>query len=201
MTPRSGVQVLSRGGNPSPADYILQGRVRVSGDRVRLFLSLSEGELNGHLYSESFDGDLSELDQLAEVVARRISSVLRISIIDHDGKKYASIPNERLDFQQLLAKAHYFYSRITVPDTIIARAAMQAAVKISPDDPKALALLAHSATQMHPLIESRTSKSETDWAMSLAERAVTRWCLFGVCVPHPGQPAALVAQGSHRMSR
>jgi DNA-binding winged helix-turn-helix (wHTH) protein len=173
MTPRSGVQILSRGGNPSPVDYTLQGRVRISGDRVRLFLSLSEGELNGHLYSESFDGDLSDLDQLAEVVARRISSVLRIRIIAHDGKKYANIPNEQLDFQRLLAKAHYFYSRITVPDTIIARAAMQAAVKISPDDPKALALLAHSATQMHPLIESRAIKTETDWAMSLANKAVS----------------------------
>jgi hypothetical protein len=151
----------------------LQGRVRVSGDRVRLFLSLSGVEANGHLYAESFDGDLSGLDRLAEDVARKISSVLRIRVFANDGERYASIPNERLDFQQLLAKAHYFYSRITVPDTIIARGAMQAAVKISPDDPKALALLAHSATQMHPLIESHASKTETDWAMSLADTAVS----------------------------
>jgi DNA-binding winged helix-turn-helix (wHTH) protein len=173
MTPRSGVQVLTGGVDPLPVDYTLRGRVRVSGDRVRLFLSLSEGGLNGHLYAESFDGALSELDQLAENVARRISSVVRISIIAHHGKKYASIPNEQLDFQSLLAKAHYFYSRITVQDTLIARAAMQTAVEISPDDPKALALLAHSATEMHPLVASNTSKSESDWAMSIAERAVS----------------------------
>ena len=77
-----------------------------------------------------------------------------------------------LDLQQLMAKAHYFYSRITAPDTVIGRAAMQAAVKIAPDDPKALALLAHSATQMHPLMQSNTSVSETDWAMSLADKAI-----------------------------
>lgn len=126
----------------------------------------------GFFYAESFGGALSELDRLAEEVARKISCVLRISVIAYDGERYATVPNDRLDFQQLLAKAHYLYSRITAPDTVKARAAMQAAVRISPDDPKALALLAHSATQMHPLVRDNTSQSEKDWAMSLADRAV-----------------------------
>lgn len=172
MAPRSGVRIFSKRKNPSPADYVVQGRVNVSDNRVKLFLSLSGVESNGHFYAESFAGDLSELDQLAEEVTRKISSVLRISVIAYDGERYANLPDERLDLQQLLAKAHYFYSRISVPDTIIARATMQAAVKVAPDDPKVLALLAHSATQMHPLIQSNISKSETEWAISVADRAV-----------------------------
>jgi len=172
MAPRAGVRLLAGGGDTSSADYVVRGRVSVSGNRARLFLSLSGAEPNGHLYAESFSGDLSDLDRLAEEVARRVSSVLRIIVIAHDGERYANVPNERLDFQQLLAKAHYFYSRITVPDTIIARASMETAVRISPDDPRALSLLAHSATQMHPLIQNSTSKSETDWAISLADKAV-----------------------------
>jgi hypothetical protein len=31
----------------------------------------------------------------------------------------------------------------------------------------------NASTQMHPLIEIRASKSETDWAISLADRAVS----------------------------
>jgi len=172
MTPRSGIRVFTTDGNPSSADYVVHGRVRVSGDQVKLFLSLSGVQSNGYFYAESFSGDLSDIDRLAEEVARKINSVLRIRVIAYDGEKYANIPNEQLDFQQLLAKAHYFYARITVPDTVIARTAMQAAVQISPEDPKALALLAHSATQMHPLIVSHTSKEDADWAMSLADKAV-----------------------------
>ena len=172
MAPRTGVRIFSKASNQSSADYIVQGRVSVSCDQVKLFLSLSEEKSRGHFYAETFIIDLLEIDQLAEDVARKISSVLRISVITHDGEKYATIPDERLNFQQLMAKAHYFYSRITVPDTTIGRTTMQAAVKMSPDNPKALALLAHSATQMHPLIQIDTRKSETDWALSLANRAV-----------------------------
>jgi len=172
MAPRSGVRIFSKGINPTQADYIVHGRVSASDDHIKLFLSLSGVESNGHFYAESFVANLSEVDRLADEVARKISSVLRISVIALDGERYANVPDERLDLQQLLAKAHYFYSRISVPDTTIARATMEAAVKLAPDDPKVLALLAHSATQMHPLIQSNTIKSETDWAMSLADRAV-----------------------------
>ncbi len=170
--PRSGVRIFTLDSTPSSADYVVQGRVSVCGERVKFFLSLSEVKSRGHFYAESFDCDLSETHRLAEEVARKIASVLRISVIAHEGERFADSPDERLDLQQLLAKAHYFYSRITLPDTKIARATMQAAVRMSPDNPKALALLAHSATQMHPLIRINPCKSETDWAMSLADKAV-----------------------------
>ncbi|WP_146591685.1 winged helix-turn-helix domain-containing protein [Puniceibacterium confluentis] len=170
--PRSGVRIFTMDSTPSSADYVVQGRASVSGDRIKLFLSLFEVKSRGHFYAESFDFDLSETHRLAEKVARKIASVLRISVITHDGERFADIPDDRLDLQQLLAKSHFFYSRVTVQDTMIARATIQAAVKMSPGNPKALALLAHSATQMHPLIRIVPSNSETDWAMSLADKAV-----------------------------
>ncbi len=173
LAPRTGVRIFTKASSQLPADYIVQGRVSVSGDRVNLLLSLSEVQSRGVFYAESFKINIFGIDQLAEDVARKISSVLRISVITHDGEKYANIADERLDFQQLMAKAHYFYSRITVPDTAVGRATTQVAVKISPDNPKALALLAHSATQMHPLVKIDTSESETDWAMSLADKAIS----------------------------
>ena len=172
MAPRSGVRIFTDEARSASVDCVVRGRVSVSGNRVRLFVSLSGLNESGNFYAESFTGDPSELDQLAEEVARKISSVLRIRVIAYDGERYAKVPNERLDLQQLTAKAHYFYSRITALDTVNGRAAMQAAVKIAPDDPKALALLAHSATQMHPLMQRNTSVSETNWAMSIADRAI-----------------------------
>jgi DNA-binding winged helix-turn-helix (wHTH) protein/tetratricopeptide (TPR) repeat protein len=172
MAPRTSVRIFTKASSQFPADYIVQGRVSVSGDRVNLFLTLSEIQSRGVFYAESFKIDIFEIDQLAEDVARKISSVLRISVITHGGEKYANIADERLDFQQLMAKAHYFYSRITVSDTAVGRATSQVAVKISPDNPKALALLAHSATQMHPLVKLDTSENETEWAMLLADKAI-----------------------------
>ncbi|MEY8117685.1 winged helix-turn-helix domain-containing protein [Falsihalocynthiibacter sp. BN13B15] len=172
MAPRTEVRVFTSTGNQTATDYIVQGRANVSGDCVKLFLSLSEVTLHGHFYAESFERDVSEIDQLAEDVARKISSVLRISVFNHDGEKYGNKPDGQLDFQQLMAKAHYFYGRITVPATAIARTTLQVAVERSPDDPKALAMLAHSTTQMRPYIRIEDNEAETIWALSLADRAV-----------------------------
>jgi DNA-binding winged helix-turn-helix (wHTH) protein/TolB-like protein len=172
MAPRTSVRIFTKASSHMLADYIVQGRVSVSGDRINLFLTLSEVQSRGIFYAESFKINVSGVDQLAEDVARKISGVLRISVITHSGEKYANISDERLDFQQLMAKAHYFYSRITVPDTVVGRATSQVAVKISPDNPKAIALLAHSVTQMHPLVKIDTSEREAEWAMSLADKAI-----------------------------
>lgn len=174
LAPRSGVRVFSGASGATSADYLVQGRVRVSGDRVKFFLSLSEVTSRGHFHARSFTCALSQSHQLAEDVARQISSVLRISVITHNGERYATVPDDQLDLQQLFAKAHYFYSRITAADTLIGRATMQVAVQMAPDNPKALALLAHATTQMYPLIRNEIGKRETDWAMSLADRAVAQ---------------------------
>lgn len=170
--PRSGVRTFTTDSELSSADYVVQGRISVAHNRAKLFLTLSEVKSRGHFYAESFKINLSECDRLAENVARKICSVLRISVITQDGERFAKIPDEKLDLQELFAKSHYFYSRITVPDTKTGRKTMQSAVEMSPENPKALALLAHSATQMHPLVRINISKSETDWAMALAEKAV-----------------------------
>jgi hypothetical protein len=85
--------------------------------------------------------------------------VLRISVIAQDGEKYVSTPDIQFNIQQLTAKTHHYYRQVTTPDTRIGGSTMQAAVKMSPDHPKALALLAHSTTQMHPLIRFETSQS------------------------------------------
>lgn len=49
---------------------------------------------------------------------------------------------------------------------------MQVAVDKEPDNPKALAMLAHSATQMYPLVIRDLTDGERKWALSLADRAI-----------------------------
>ena len=172
LSRRTGVRFFTDENTQEAMDYIVRCRTSVSGDRAKLFISLSETETRGNFYSEKSECDFRDIEHFAVSAAKEISSILRICVIGHEGLKYTKVPDDQLDVEQLLSKALYFYSRVTSEDTEVGRTIMQVAYEKEPENPKALAMLAHSATQMYPLLIDDLSEEETNWSMSLADRAV-----------------------------
>ncbi len=179
LSRRTEVRIFTDENTQEPIDYIVRCRTSVSGRHAKLFISLSETTIHGTFYTESFKSDLCDIEKFAEDVAKEISSTLRIFTVSHGGSKYTETPDSQLDNAQLLSKAMYLYSSITSKDTDIGRATMQVAVDRAPDNPKALAMLAHSTTQMYPIIINDLSVEEINWSMSLADRAVAVGPSFG----------------------
>ncbi|MGE4609994.1 MAG: hypothetical protein AAED33_01085 [Paracoccaceae bacterium] len=130
------------------------------------------GQTAWQLFSESFESDSCDIEKFSTIVAKEISSVLRMYGIKIEGLKYVEVQDNQLDIEQLLSKAMYYYLSVTSEHAEIGRKAMQVAVEKAPDNPKVLAMLAHSETQMHPLIINDISEEEVAWALSLADRAV-----------------------------
>jgi DNA-binding winged helix-turn-helix (wHTH) protein len=172
LSRRITVRIFTRKSALEAADYIVQCSASISESRARLFVSLSEAKHRGNFYSESFEGDEHDTEQFSTKVAREVSSILRYYGARIEGLKYIGVPDDQLDIEQLLLKGRYFYGSITSKDTEIGRAIIQVAVDRAPNNPKALALLAHSVTQMHPLIINDISEEELTWALSLADRAI-----------------------------
>jgi len=172
MSPRTGVRVFTDEAEKGNTDYVVRSRASEIGERIKVFVTLTETRQQGNFHSEQYELDNGEAAKLAAQVARKISSVLRINVIAHEGRKYADIADSELDMEQLFSKAHYHYSLITTTGTEIARASMKAAVEREPNNPRALAMLAHSTTQMHPLVIPDLSDKDRVWALSVADRAV-----------------------------
>lgn len=172
LSRRTGVRVFTRETTGETADYIVQCRASISKDRAKLFISLSEAKQRGNFYSESFESEGQDVEQFSTTVAKEISSILRIYGVSFEGLKYVEVSDDQLDIEQLMSKALYFYSRVTTEDTSVGRKIMQVAYEKAPRNPKVLAMLAHSATQMHPLVIDDISEEEVNWAMTLADRAV-----------------------------
>ena len=173
LSRRTGVRFFTDENALEAMDYIVRCRTTVSGGRAKLFISLSETKLRGNFYSHKFECDFHDIEPFSVSAAKEISSILRICIIGHEGLKYIDVPNDQLDIEQLLSKALWFYNRITSKDTEAGRVTMQVAFDKAPHNPKVLAMLAHSTTQMYPLVINDLSEGQIKHSISLADRAVT----------------------------
>ena len=125
------------------ASLIVEGTVRKAGKQVRITAQLIDPETDRHLWSESYDRELSDIFVLQEEIAQSIVTALQ----DEIGMQTvaASRPTENLEAYELfLAGRHYFYERGTAIDRAIMLLRM--AVDEDPGFAEAWAYLAAAGT-------------------------------------------------------
>jgi len=66
--------------------HVLEGSVRKQGDRVRITAQLIEVEGGFRLWSEDYDGELNDVFELQEQIARSITDALRV-VLDADQQR------------------------------------------------------------------------------------------------------------------
>src|SRR5689334_13387796 len=62
--------------------HILEGSVRKQGEKVRITAQLIQASDDSHLWSQAFDGDLSDVFKLQEDIARAITDQLKVVLSD-----------------------------------------------------------------------------------------------------------------------
>lgn len=124
LSRRTEVRIFTDENTKDAVDYIVHCRTSTSGQQTKLFISLSETKLHGTFFTESFKCDISDIEQFAVGVAKEISSILRLFTVTHGGFKYIDTPDDQLEIEQLMAKAHALYCPISSENSIIGRATM-----------------------------------------------------------------------------
>ncbi|MEE4280241.1 MAG: hypothetical protein V2I82_17380 [Halieaceae bacterium] len=85
-------------GSELRADAILEGGVRVAGNRIRINAQLIDARSDEHLWAETFDRELSA-DNIFEVqadIARAISAALRATLTPEDAAELDLIPTSNM---------------------------------------------------------------------------------------------------------
>lgn len=172
LTPRAGVSILTQASRRGEARYVIGGRATVRADRAHLFVKISRTDSGEDVHAVAEDAALTEIEGLARRLADKIASLLRIHMIVSDGSEYVDRDNRELSVQELMTKAAWHMIRFRRENWYAARAALEAAVVIAPNNPVILAMLASMATQMIPLVPFAELPDETERAMELATRAV-----------------------------
>lgn len=125
------------------ASLIVEGTVRKAGKQVRITAQLIDPGTDLHLWSESYDRELSDIFLLQEEIAQSIVTALQDKIGVHtvDGPR----PTKSIEAYELfLSGRHYFYQRGAALDKAIML--LQMAVKEDPEFADAWAYLAAAGT-------------------------------------------------------
>lgn len=81
------------------ATHVLEGSVRSSGDRVRITAQLVDGATSEHLWSMTFDRDLSAADlfHVQSDIAREVIRELQVTLTDADKQQLAKVPTRNTE--------------------------------------------------------------------------------------------------------
>lgn len=122
--------------------HVLEGSVRKQGDRVRITAQLVEVESGFNLWSEDFDGELSDVFELQEQIARSITDALRVVLDANQQRRLVPQVTEKPEAYARYLQATAIFNRRDSKRFLRGIEKLQEAVTIDPAYARAHARLA-----------------------------------------------------------
>ena len=162
----------------------------MSGTRARFSVSLILRRDMTTLWTESYDGDVTDPFAFVDDILPVVSSDLRLQTIQYDGNRLAHLKNSQLSVSELRARAAGLFFKQTLESWEEGYAALDRAVQLSPTDGMSLAMRAQSRLNLSNI------KFET---LSDAEIAQIGRDLDVAVVESPNSDFVFWARGAYRM--
>jgi TolB-like protein/Tfp pilus assembly protein PilF len=122
--------------------HVLEGSVRKQGDKVRITAQLIQASDGYHLWSETYDGDLADVFELQERIARSITDALKVVLDDAQAKRLVNTGTTNTEAYSLYLQASGIFNRregARMPEAI---ALLEQATRIDPKYARAYSRLA-----------------------------------------------------------
>ncbi len=100
-------------GKELKADYLVQGSVRRSSDRVRITVQLIQAQNQTDLWTESYDRELKDLLAVQDSVVQSIASEIHIALTDEQEKRLAAPRQIRPEAYEAYLKGRYYWNKRT----------------------------------------------------------------------------------------
>jgi TolB-like protein len=123
---------------------ILEGSVRKQGDKVRITAQLIQTEGGFHLWSESYDGSMTNVFELQERIARAIADQLKVVLVGDQKIRLAQTTTQSAEAHQQYLRGQYFWHQRGYQNLQNAVTAYKAAITADPAYADAWAALAQT---------------------------------------------------------
>jgi serine/threonine-protein kinase len=151
------------------AATLLEGSVRRSGDRVRIVAQLIDAERDHHLWSETYDRQLTDVFSIQSEVALQIAAALKAELSPDEQDRIRKEPTSDLQAYQLYLQGRHYYIRYTPEGIRKAIAYFEQAIERDPRYALAYAGMAVAYTELAEAGEMRPEE-----AYARAKQAVAR---------------------------
>ena len=133
-------------------DFVLEGSVRKSGNRVRITAQLIDGKAGDHHWADRYDRDLTDIFEIQDEISKAIVEALKIKLLPEEEQAIESRATERVDAYNLflMARQQWIWGTWgnSRRDETVARICQQA-VNFDPNYAEAWALLALAQAELH----------------------------------------------------
>ena len=119
--------------------HVLEGSVRRAGDRVRITAQLVNGTGSAHVWSRTYDRDVTDIFGVQDEIAAAVAESLHVTLTGDGNPRGAQTNNAA--FEQYL-QGKYFFNRRGESDVARAQDYFEQALRIDPDYARAWAGLA-----------------------------------------------------------
>ena len=120
-------------GRELSADYLVQGSVRRSSDRVRITVQLIQAKNQIDLWTESYDRELKDVLAVQDSVVRSIASQIHIALTEEQKTSLAKSRQERPEAYLAYLKGRYYWNKRTAESIQKAEPFFQQAIDIDPE--------------------------------------------------------------------
>jgi TolB-like protein/Tfp pilus assembly protein PilF len=173
-------------GSQLNVDRLLEGSVRKSGNRVRITAQLINAADGYHIWSETYDRDLTDIFEVQDEISHIIANKLRENLNDgSQEEKLVKAPTQNVEAYSYFLKGLHFYNRITPADTRKAIDFFQEAIQLEPNYASAFAMLATcysflgATGQMQPAEAFEMVHQYSDKALELDNSLATGYVAKG----------------------
>ncbi|MEP4891995.1 MAG: hypothetical protein ABJV04_18375 [Aliiglaciecola sp.] len=140
--------------------HILEGSVRKSGTKLRITAQLIQADNGYHLWSETYDRELSDVFKIQDEIARNIVEALKVKLGADDIKVLNNQPTTNLDAHDAYLRAWPLYHERGSKGLLTAISLFEKATKLDPQFVEAWAMLADSYAMLYIYGEQEITKQQ-----------------------------------------
>jgi len=166
--------------------HLLEGSVRKQGEKVRITAQLIRSEDGFHLWSETFDGDLKDVFQLQEQIARSVTTNLQAVLEGEQKQRLVPVATANPEAYALFLQATSVFNRRDGAAFPAAIAHLQEALRLDPNYARAWArlaalhVLANNYAGVDPIAARAAARREAQTAMKLDPSLAEPHAVLGV---------------------
>lgn len=111
---------------------VLEGSVRKAGNKVRITAQLIEANNDRHLWSQSYDRDLTDVFAVQADIAEQVAGSLKVQLLSREKQSIRKEATSNLDAYNLYLKGRYYWNERTEDGTKKALRYFEEAAKADP---------------------------------------------------------------------
>jgi adenylate cyclase len=150
--------------------YVLEGSVQRSGQRLRITAQLVDAMKGHHLLSERYDREMKEVFALQDELTKKIVVAVQVKLTEGVGARGQAKGTTNLESYLMVLEARELLLRFNKDDNALARRKCEEAVSIDPGYPRAHAILSH--IYVMDVLFGVSPKESMEKALKTAQKAL-----------------------------